>query len=83
MTDGHLHGKYLVERIDGRFDPDSRFFVLDYAKDPFAAIALAAYADACAADHPILAADLRAVLARVVGEYPALELAASGAGAPA
>lgn len=34
-------------------------FVLNYTKDPHAAVALAAYATSCAADYPQLAADLR------------------------
>lgn len=63
-----LHTKFRVERTDGRDQPggdkaDARYFVLDYAHDPHARTALAAYADACEQTLPGLAADLRARLA--------------------
>lgn len=53
------HRKYRVERTDGKPGlPDDRFFVLRYSKDPHAAVATLAYAEAVAATHPLLAADL-------------------------
>lgn len=62
-----IYGKFRVARVDGRDQPggdkaDARYFVLDYANDPHAAAALAAYADACEQDQPGLAADLRNLL---------------------
>lgn len=64
MTGDWLRTKFHVERLDGRDQPggdkaDARYFVLDYVHDPYARTALAAYADACEADLPGLAADLR------------------------
>lgn len=46
-----LYAKYTVYRNDGKDEPggekeDARYFVLDYAHDPFARKALAAYVDA-------------------------------------
>ena len=70
MTD-RLYPKFQVKRTDGRDEPGgdkegARYFVLDYANDPKARIALAAYADAVADTEPGLAADLRALVADVV-----------------
>ncbi|OKH81388.1 hypothetical protein EB73_29195 [Mycobacterium sp. SWH-M3] len=39
--------------------------ILNYGKDPHARVALAAYADACQATHPVRAIDLRAALAKL------------------
>lgn len=68
MSTDRLHSKFHVQRVDGRDRPggdkaDAAYFVLDYAHDPYARPALAAYADACESDLPGLAADLRARLA--------------------
>lgn len=64
MEDGGLTGKYVVERADGRPSPSTaRFFVLNYASDPYARTALRAYAEACAETHPTLAADLHGAAA--------------------
>lgn len=68
MTSDRLHAKYHVERTDGRDRPggdkaDAAYFVLDYVHDRYARTALAAYADACEAELPGLATDLRARLA--------------------
>lgn len=60
MDDSGLYGKFLVERHDGVWEPDARYFVLNYASDPHARTALRAYADACETTHPHLAAELRA-----------------------
>jgi len=59
-----LYGKFHVERTDGKSAPGEKhdgceYFVLDLTHDPFAVPALKAYADACAAEYPLLAADLR------------------------
>lgn len=64
-----LYGKYRVTRTDGQERPSARYFVLDYANDPHALVALRAYADACDAsgDRPELVADLRW---RVLGQIP-------------
>jgi len=61
-----LYGKYTVERTDGGSEPGEkhercRYFVLDLTHDPFTAAALRAYADACQAEFPKLALDLRAL----------------------
>lgn len=54
-----LVNKYRVERADGtRIADEARFFVLRLDKDPYSAVAALAYAEACAATHPYLAADL-------------------------
>jgi hypothetical protein len=58
-----LDGKYLVERSDGQHRPDARYFVLDYASDPYARAAMLAYADACGDTRPRLAEKVRAVVA--------------------
>jgi hypothetical protein len=55
-----LYGKFAVSRADGK--SPGRCFVLPYDKDPFARVALAAYADACESEYPLLASDLRADL---------------------
>ena len=59
-----LYGKYIVERSDGSSGPGGKhercdYFVLDLVHDPFAIPSLRAYADACEATLPHLAADLR------------------------
>ena len=63
-ADGPLYAKFQVERTDrSPRHPDCRYFVLDFDHDPHAAPALRAYAAACEATHPQLAASLRAALA--------------------
>lgn len=59
MEDSRLTGKFIVAREDGAFHPDARYFVLNYATDPYARTALVAYADACENTHPVLARELR------------------------
>jgi len=59
--------KYRVERTDGSHVPGQKharceYFVLDLKHDRFAGPALRAYADACEAEYPLLARDLRAKL---------------------
>lgn len=61
-----FYWKYTVTRVDG--DPEDKHgackhFVLDLTHDPFAVPALQAYASACEASFPKLAADVRALLA--------------------
>lgn len=63
-----LYGKFYVSRVDGSGLPGGKhdgcdYFVLDLTHDKHAASALRAYADSCAAEYPLLAADLRAKLA--------------------
>ncbi len=55
---------HLVHRIVVRDAPDEKYhaddhFVLDLTHDAYAIPAIAAYADACEAEYPLLAADLR------------------------
>lgn len=61
-----LYNKFIVTRADG--DPTSKhandeYFVLNLTTDKHAIPALAAYAEACAAEYPKLADDLRAKVA--------------------
>ena len=60
-----IYRKYHVERTDGKSAPgekheDCAYFVLDMTCDPYAVPALEAYADACEAEYPQLARDIRA-----------------------
>jgi hypothetical protein len=60
--------KFRISRTDGTSEPGGKhhacdYFVLDLDHDPFAIPALRAYADACEAEYPLLAADLRAKIA--------------------
>lgn len=75
-TDDRQRGLYAkygpITRADGSHRRgkkhwDCRYFVLDASHDPFALAALAAYAEACRATHPLLAADITAVLAEREG----------------
>lgn len=59
-----LFQKFEVRRTDGSSEPGGKhegceYFVLDTDHDEFAGAALAAYANACQATHPLLARDLR------------------------
>lgn len=59
-----LYKKFSVFRNDGSSLPGQKhhgcdYFVLDLTHDKFAALAPAAYADACENDYPLLASDLR------------------------
>jgi hypothetical protein len=65
MSIDRLHSKYHVERTDGRDQHGARYFVLDYAHDPYAQVALAAYIEACQHTMPGLAADLWRALVSV------------------
>lgn len=63
-----LYDKYRVERTDGSSAPGGKhcncqYFVLDLDHDPHAIAAIRAYADSCEADYPLLAADLRNLVA--------------------
>src|ERR1700690_3637155 len=63
--DAGIYRKFRVERTDGSSGPHGKhdhceYFVLDWAHAPFAIPAARAYADACEARYPALAADLRA-----------------------
>ncbi|WP_198341564.1 hypothetical protein [Burkholderia ubonensis] len=58
-----LYRKFDVRRVDGSDQPggkhhDCEYFVLDLNHDGYARAALRAYARACAAEFPVLAADL-------------------------
>lgn len=59
-----LYEKFTVTRNDGSSEPGGKhhgceYFVLDLTHDKHANAALLAYADSCAAEYPLLAADLR------------------------
>jgi len=63
-----LYGKFRVYRTDGSSDLHCKhhgceYFVLDWTHDPFTLPAADAYAQACEATHPELAADIRKRLA--------------------
>lgn len=58
-----IYRKFEVKRSDGSSGPGSKhehcaYFVLDLEHDEYAIPALRAYADACRASHPELAADI-------------------------
>lgn len=63
MTDHNrgIYQKYEVRRIhDAKGKHDScPFFVLDPRHDPYARVALVAYADECSGEYPQLALELR------------------------
>jgi len=67
MKQDGLYQKYNVSRKNPHSDPskdsaDCRFFVLDFAHDPFAIPALEAYAEACKAKFPTLSDHLLAIV---------------------
>jgi hypothetical protein len=71
MREQGLFEKFHVRRTDGRDAPGEKhhgaeYFVLDLTDDPHAIPALAAYADSCERDYPLLAADLRAKIAGAI-----------------
>lgn len=62
-----LYKKFEVHRTDGTDAVGCKhygceYFVLDLTHDPHARAALAAYAESCAEDYPLLARDLRATI---------------------
>ena len=67
MTDNKTRGiynKFYVKRVDDTDCPGGKhdgcdYFVLDATHDVYAMAAILAYADACEADYPKLAADIR------------------------
>lgn len=67
-TQGLNASKWTVVRNDARSaakHANCEFFVLDLNHDKFTKPALIAYADACRAEYPHLAADLDAKIARM------------------
>lgn len=73
MTDDRQRGlyrKYELYRVKEddagnvreHYQVTDPFFVLKYATDPHAAVAVRAYADSCEAEYPVLAAELRAAV---------------------
>jgi len=63
-----LYKKFNVTRTDGKDAPGGKheadeYFVLNLTTDKNAIPAIATYADACEAEYPMLAADLRAMIA--------------------
>jgi hypothetical protein len=60
-----LYSRFNVTRTDGSSAPGGKhcgcvYFVLDLTHDKHAAAALRAYVESCAAEYPLLAADLLA-----------------------
>lgn len=58
-----IYNKFLVRRRDGKDAPGEKhdgceYFVLDLTHDRHATAALAAYADSCRDEYPLLAKDL-------------------------
>lgn len=71
QRDRGLYEKFYVERTDGGHKPGEKhegcnYFVLDLTHDPHAIPALRAYAESCAAEYPLLAADLGAMLSGMI-----------------
>ena len=65
-----LYQKFIVQRVDGRDQPGgdregAEYFTLDLTHDPFARLALMAYADACENELPLLADEIRAKYPRL------------------
>lgn len=63
-----IYNKFIVTRTDGTDGYGEKhhgceYFVLDLTHDPFADVALIAYAKACEKEYPLLAADLRKMVA--------------------
>jgi len=64
-----LYSKYHVYRLDeSDKHNDCEYFVLDLTHDPFARIAIAAYALNCEAEYPELAQQLRRTMLRITHE---------------
>jgi hypothetical protein len=66
-----LYNKFNISRTDGKDSPGGKhegdkYFVLNLTTDKHAIPALAAYADVCNDEYPMLAADLRAIIAEKV-----------------
>jgi hypothetical protein len=64
-----LYNKFIVTRTDG--DPTGKhandeYFVLNLTTDKHAIPAIAAYADSCAEEYPLLASDLRSKIAHTL-----------------
>lgn len=64
MHDQGLYNKFTVTRTDGRHAEGEKhaacdYFVLDLSHDKHALPALAAYAESCKSEYPLLSADLR------------------------
>ncbi len=64
-----IYHKFKVTRTDGKSEPGEKhfgcsYFVLDIDHDPHAIPALLAYAASCEADYPLLAADVRSMVAQ-------------------
>lgn len=66
---GGLYKKYHVRRADGMEGPGTKhnncqYFVLDLSHDKYGITGALAYADACEAEFPILAQQLRQLCAQ-------------------
>jgi hypothetical protein len=53
-----LEDRYVLRRTRDGSEVEGPYFIVRYS-DSFAPVALRAYANACATDHPALARDLR------------------------
>ncbi len=71
--DGGLRNRFIIERADGKpIASDRRYsFVLDFSgHDPHALKAALGYAASVEGENPVLAADLRAVVADPTLAHP-------------
>lgn len=60
---GGFEDRFRVTRTDGKpVRAEARYIVLDYAGDPHAKAAIAAYANSIEAENPEMASDLRGAL---------------------
>lgn len=58
--EGGLKTKYIIQKTNGNpVDPEAKYFVLRYDKDPHAKWALECYAESVQEDNPELARDIR------------------------
>lgn len=69
-----MYEKFRVERADGKSAPGEKhdgceYFVLDVTHDPHALPALAAYAQSCRAEYPMLASDIDRMIEREQGSF--------------
>ena len=71
QSQGGFEDRFRVTRTDGKpCRADARYLILDYAGDPHAKAAIAAYADSIEGENPAMASDLRDALVNPE-RYPA------------
>ena len=64
-----IYRKYKVEKLNDSTGKhkDCEYFVLDWKHDKFTIPAMAAYANACEKEYPLLAQDIRAIIDKYKG----------------